>query len=188
MNDGLSNVDKFSYLGSLLLGSAKSAVGGFGLTSVNYKSAIELLKKRCGKKVAIQRALISKLLTARPVFSESDMPRLRSLYDFTEMKYRALQALAVEQSYSEVVMLTLLEKIPDAIRLTITRGRKYLELTLGDTLEALPVEVELREDQLSGTAQIKRGQKGSCHLQCAVRQKGGPKMRILPGESPTRKW
>ena len=115
------------------------------------------------------------------------MLRLRSLYDLTEMKYRALQALAVEQSYSEVVMPTLLEKIPDAIRLTITRGRKYLELTLRDTLEALLVEVELREDQLSGTAQIKRGEKGSCHLQCAVRQKGGPKMRILPGESPTRR-
>ena len=187
MNDGLSNVDKFSYLGSLLLGLAKSAVGGFGLTSANYESAIELLKKHCGKKVAIQRALISKLLTARPMFNESDMPRLHSLYDFTEMKYRALQALAVEQSYSEVVMLTLLEKIPDAIRLTITRGRKYLELTLGDTLEALLVEVELREDQLSGTAQIKRGEKGSCHLQCAVCRRGGPKMRILPGESPTRR-
>ena len=57
----------------------------------------------------IERALISKLLTARPVFNENDMPRLRSLYDFTEMKYGALQALAVEQSYSEVVMPTLLD-------------------------------------------------------------------------------
>ena len=63
MNDGLSNVDKFSYLRSLLLGSAKSAIGGFALTSANYESAIELLKKRCGKKVAIQRALISELLS-----------------------------------------------------------------------------------------------------------------------------
>ena len=50
MNDVLSNIDKFSYLGSLLLGSAKSAVGGFALTSANYESAIELLKKRYGKK------------------------------------------------------------------------------------------------------------------------------------------
>ena len=115
MNDGLSNVDKFSYLGSLLLGLAKSAVGGFALTSANYESAIELLKKCYWKKVTIQRALIGKLLTARPAFNESDMPRLRSLYDFTERKYRALQALAVEQSYSQVVMPTLLEKIPDAI-------------------------------------------------------------------------
>ena len=155
MNDGLSNVDKFSYLRSLLLGSAKSAIGGFALTS-----AIELLKKRYGKKVAIQRALISELLNARPVFNESDMPRLRSLYDFAKTKYRALQALGVEeQSYSEVVVPTLLEKIPDAIRLTITRGRKYLEWTLGDT-EALLVEVELREDHCQAEHRSSEAKKG----------------------------
>ena len=161
MNDGLSNVDKFSYLRSLLLGSAKSAIGGFALTSANYESAIELLKKRYGKKVAIQRALISELLNARPVFNESDTPRLRSLYDFAETKYRALQALGVdEQSYSEVVVPTLLEKIPDAIRLTITRGRQYLEWTLGDTLEALLVEVELREDHCLAQHRSNEAKKG----------------------------
>lgn len=70
MNNGLSNVDKLSYLSSLLLGSTKSAIGGFALTSANYESAMELLKKHYGKKVAIQRALISELLNARPVFNE----------------------------------------------------------------------------------------------------------------------
>ena len=161
MNDGLSNVDKFSYLRSLLLGSAKSAIGGFALTSANYESAIELLKKRYGKKVAIQRALISELLNARPVFNESDTPRLRSLYDFAETKYRALQALGVdEQSYSEVVVPTLLEKIPDAIRLTITRGRQYLEWTVGDTLEALLVGVELREDHCLAQHRSNEAKKG----------------------------
>ena len=51
-----------------------------------------------------------------------------------------------ERNYSEVVVPTLLEKIPNSIRLTITRGREYLEWTLGDMLEAFLVEVELRED------------------------------------------
>ena len=36
MNDGLSNVDKFSYLRSLLLGSAKSAVGGFVVPEISH--------------------------------------------------------------------------------------------------------------------------------------------------------
>lgn len=36
LNDGLSNVDKFSYLRSLLLEPARSTIGGFALTSVNY--------------------------------------------------------------------------------------------------------------------------------------------------------
>jgi len=147
LNDGLSNVDKFSYLRSLLMEPARSAIGGFALTSANYESAIELLKKRYGKKIAVQRALMNELLNARPVFNEGDTRRLRSLYDFVETKYRALQALKVdERNYSEIVVPMLLEKIPDAIRLTITRGKDYLEWTLGDMLKELQIEVELRED------------------------------------------
>ena len=62
LNDGLSKVDKFSYLRSLLLEPARSAIGGFALTSANYESAIELLKKRYGKTIAIQRSLVNELL------------------------------------------------------------------------------------------------------------------------------
>lgn len=51
-----------------------------------------------------------------------------------------------EQSYSEVVVPVLLKKLPDSIRLTITRGKEYLQWALGDMLNALLVEVELRED------------------------------------------
>ncbi|XP_022802638.1 uncharacterized protein LOC111340115 [Stylophora pistillata] len=146
-NDGLSNIDKFSYLRSLLMEPAQSAIGGFALTSANYESAIELLKKRYGRKIIIQRALVNELLNACSVFKESDTLRLRSLYDFAETKYRALQALAVEeQSHSEVVVPVLLKKLPDSIRLTITRGKEYLQWALGDMLKALLVEVELRED------------------------------------------
>ena len=90
---------------------------------------------------------MNELLNARPVFNEGDTRSLRSLYDFVETKYRALQALEVdERNYSEIVVPMLLEKIPDAIRLTITRGKDYLEWTLGDMLKELQIEVELRED------------------------------------------
>lgn len=92
LNDGLLNVDKFSYLRNLLLEPARSAIGGFTLTSANYQSAVELLKKRYGKKIAVQRALVNELLNARPVFNESDTATLHSLYDFAETKYRGLQA------------------------------------------------------------------------------------------------
>jgi len=70
LNDGLSNVDKFSYLRNLLLEPARSAIGGFALTSANYQAAVELLKKRYGKKIVVQRALVNELLNARPVFNE----------------------------------------------------------------------------------------------------------------------
>ena len=146
-NDSLSNVDKFSYLRGLLLEPARSAIAGFALTSANYEAAVELLKKRFGKKTAIQRTLVNELLNTRPVFNESDTARLRGLYDFVETKYRALQALNVdERTYSEIVVPMLLERIPDSIRLTITLGKQYLEWTLKDLLDSLLTEVELQED------------------------------------------
>ena len=66
-NDSLSKVDKFSYLRSLLLEPARSAIAGFALTSANYEAVVELLKNRFGKKTAIQRTLVNELLNTRPV-------------------------------------------------------------------------------------------------------------------------
>ena len=143
---------------------ARLAIAGFTLTSANHESAVKLLKKRYGKKTAIQRVLVSELLNTRPVFNDSDTPRLRSLYDFAGTKYRELQALEVEeQTYSEIVVPMLLEKIPDSIRVTITRGKDYLRWTLGNMLEKLLTEVELREDHcLASTSRVRssEGRKG----------------------------
>ena len=106
---------------------------------------------------------MNELLNTRPVFNESDTARLRGLYDFVETKYRALQALNVdERTYSEIVVPMLLERIPDSIRLTITRGKQYLEWTLKDLLDSLLTEVELQEDhnltaQRGGSNDRKKG-------------------------------
>lgn len=71
-----------------------------------------------------------------------------SFYDLVETKYRALQALEVEEGvYSAIVVPMLLEKIRNTLRLTITRGQNYLDWALGDMLNALLIQVELREDQ-----------------------------------------
>ena len=122
-------------------------ITGFALTSANYEAAVELLKKRFGKKTVIQRTLVNEMLNTRPVCNESDTARLPGLFDFLETKYRALQALNVdERTYCEIVVPMLLERIPESIRLTITRGKQYLEWTLKDLLDSLLTEVELRED------------------------------------------
>ena len=76
------------------------------------------------------------------MFNESDTARLRGLYYFVETKYRALQALSVDElTYSEIIVPMLLERIPDSIRLTITQGKQYLEWTLKDLLDSLLTEV-----------------------------------------------
>ena len=47
-NERLSGIDKFSYLKGLLDGDAKDEIAGFTPTEYNFKSAIELLRKRFG--------------------------------------------------------------------------------------------------------------------------------------------
>ena len=51
-----------------------------------------------------------------------------------------------ENTYSGIVVPTLLEKIPDSVRLTVTGGEEYLKWTIKELLQALLTEVELRED------------------------------------------
>ena len=151
-NESLDDVDKFSYLRGLLVGPARSAIAGFGLTSANYESAVELLNKRYGKKTAIQQAHVNELLNTQPVFHERDAPRLRSLYDFLETKYRALQALGVdENTYSAIVVPSILKKLPHSLRLTIMRGKEHQKWNLIALLEALGDEVELREEYNDST-------------------------------------
>ena len=45
-NEQLAEVDKFSYLKSLLEEPAKKVVSGFALTGANYRQAIDLLQQR----------------------------------------------------------------------------------------------------------------------------------------------
>ncbi|CAB4001613.1 partial [Paramuricea clavata] len=59
-NEQLYDVDKFAYLRGLLEEPAKSTIAGFSLTEANYKSAVELLKKRFDKKSAVQRAHVNR--------------------------------------------------------------------------------------------------------------------------------
>ncbi|XP_074611009.1 uncharacterized protein LOC141865576 [Acropora palmata] len=69
-NDNLSAVDKFSYLKSLVQEPARSTIAGFALTAVNYDAAVQALKKRYGKEIAIQRAHVNDLLNLSPVYTD----------------------------------------------------------------------------------------------------------------------
>ena len=146
-NENLSSVDKFNYLRGLITGQAKSAIAGFSLTSANYEAAIQLLRKRYGKETIIKRAHIQELLNVQPVYNARDGGRLRALCDKIETHHRGLEALGVDAgSYSDIVVPAILEKIPETVRLTITRDKKHDEWSVNDVLEALEKEVILREE------------------------------------------
>ena len=56
-NKALSNIDKFSFLRGLLLEHARLTIAGFALTSANYESAVDLLKRRYAKMTVTQQTL-----------------------------------------------------------------------------------------------------------------------------------
>ena len=146
-NDNLSAVDKFSYLKSLVQEPARSTIAGFALTAVNYDAAVQALKKRYGKEIAIQRAHVNDLLNLSPVYTDRDIPRLRKLFDECESHFRGLKALGVEEiTYSTIVVPAIMQKLPEGFRLTITRGEEFLTWSMEQMLQAFLKELELRED------------------------------------------
>ena len=146
-NETLAEINKFSYLRGLLIEPARSAIAGFSLTSANCKAAIQLPKKRYGKQKVIQRTYINNLLNLELIYGERDTQQLRTMYDFAETKYRALEALGVDQeTYSAIVVPSLLEKLPEQLRLTITRGEDHHEWNLEQLLDILGHKVKLREE------------------------------------------
>ena len=146
-NESLAAVDKFAYLRSLVVEPARSTIAGFSLTSANYTAAMEVLKRRYGKETAIQRAHVNDLLNLPHVLNDKDTPRLRKLYDSCKTHFRGLKALSVnENTYSAVVVPAVLHKLPEAFRLTITRGTDFLSWSMEEMLTAFVNELELRED------------------------------------------
>jgi len=87
-NEDLSKTDKFSYLKSFLTGTAASAVAGLALSDDNYDSAIDMLKRRFGRKDLVINAHMNKLLNMTPVRRATDVASLRLLYDDCEVQVR----------------------------------------------------------------------------------------------------
>ena len=83
-----------------------------------------------------------------PLYNENDTERLRTLLDLTETHYRGLVALGIAQeTYSCVVVPKILEKIPESVRLNMTRGTgdAYQEWNMQQMIDSFRKELELRE-------------------------------------------
>ena len=126
-------------------GAAKTTIAGFSLTSANYNAATELLEKRYGNATTIKRAHINELLNLSPVNNENDTERLRTLLDLTETHYRGSVAPGIAQeTYSCVVVPKILEKIPESVRLNMTRstGDAYQEWNMQQMIDSFRKELE----------------------------------------------
>ena len=88
--------EKFNNLKSLVEDTAAAAIRGLPLTADNYKAAKNILKKRFGQPQIIINAHMESLVKIAAVTFDSNLKRLRELYDQVEAHVRALQALWVE--------------------------------------------------------------------------------------------
>lgn len=162
-NRGLSDVDKFNYLRSLLERTAYDAIAGLTLSAANYAEAVDILKKRFGDKQLIVSKYMEALLAIEPVTSDGNLRGLRRLYDEVESHMRSLKALGVKpDSYGAMLAPVLLNKLPPDVRLIVSR-QTGAEASVDQILESVEKELTARERTAQDTTHTstRRQDKGS---------------------------
>ena len=145
-NKDLSEVDKFNYLTSMIEHSASEAIAGLSLTVSNYEEAVTILKKRFGNKQTIVNKHMEILLNLEPVTSNSNLKRLRRLYDQIESHVRALKALGVtSEAYGTLLSSVLMNKLPSEFRLVVSRHVSGDNWELEPLMNLIEQEIEARE-------------------------------------------
>ena len=144
-NPKLAPIDKFNYLNSLLMKPALDAISGLSLTASNYEEAIAILKKRFGNKQQIINRHMDILVNVSPVINE-DTRKLRELYDTLESHVRSLKSLGLPSgSYGSLLSSIIMSKLPQELRLIISREIKDQEWQLDTIMRVLESELEARE-------------------------------------------
>ena len=145
-NPSLSNVDKFTYLHSLLDASAAEAIAGLTLSSANYEEAVTTLKQRFGNPQLIIDKHMNSLLNLPSVTSHYDLKGLRRLYDSTESNVRGLRALGISaESFGSLLTSILMDKLPSEIRIIISRELTEEKWSMEDVMRIVSREVTARE-------------------------------------------
>ena len=147
-NESLSDVERLTYLRSLLGGEAKRNLEGLAVTNENFKEAVQLLESRYGNKQVIVNSHMEELIKINPVKGKDDTKGLRELYDKVETNLRGLQAFDVDpDSYGCLLIPVMKKKLPGEINLLLSRkfDSNYEVWKIGDVMKELRAELEARE-------------------------------------------
>jgi hypothetical protein len=118
----LSDIQKFTYLQGYLEGPALKCIEGMTLSNENYIQALKLLKERYGNPQLVISSHMSKLLKLEKVNNSKNVKELRNLYDRIESHVRSLFTVGItSEHYGPLLIPVVLEKIPEDIRLEISR-------------------------------------------------------------------
>ena len=119
----LSNIDKFTYLKSLLNSNASECIAGLALTNENYNEAILLLKERFGNKQLLINAYINSFIKLQGIKSMNQVKELRFIYDQLETTVRNLKSLEVEtETYGCFLVPILTQKLPNELKMIMARN------------------------------------------------------------------
>ena len=95
-NVALSDIDRFTYLQSLVGRSAKDAIDGLALTADNYSEAVAILQKRFGNDQLIISKHMETLLGVEAVQAAHDVAALRRMYDKVESNIRGFKVIGCD--------------------------------------------------------------------------------------------
>ena len=150
LNPSLSAVDKFTYLNSLLEGSAMRAIAGLQLSTSNYTEAIDILRKRFGNKQLIIARHMDTLVELASVPSATNTKALRCFYDQVEFQVRSLKSLSVPlSSYGHLLSSLFMNKLPEDLRLIVSREIGDAEWTVDQLMTIVENEISARERAFS---------------------------------------
>ncbi|GFX12287.1 integrase catalytic domain-containing protein [Trichonephila clavipes] len=145
-NLSLNDVDKFSYLKSVVTSDAELAIRGLTLTSENYAKAMKILENRFGRKELIVDFHMNRLLNLTLVRKSFDVIALRNLYDQLEINIRGLESLEISpDSYSCLLFPIIMKAIPPDLALEYNKKHNETQSQITDLIAYLRSEVESRE-------------------------------------------
>ena len=144
--ESLSAIEKFSYLTGHLEGPAADCVRGFSLTSENYVEARKLLEERFGNTQVIISAHMNVLLKL-PKLNNDNVAKLTSFYNAIESNIRSLMTMGLNPShYGPLLIPVILERLPDSIKLIVTRKLGKNNWHISDFINCIKEEVDAREN------------------------------------------
>ncbi|GBM96158.1 hypothetical protein AVEN_253896-1 [Araneus ventricosus] len=145
-NSSLNDVDKFSYLKSVVTSDTELAIRGLTLTPENYAKAVKILEDRFGRQELIIDYHMNNLLNLTPVRKSFDVIALRNLYDQLEVNIRGLESLEISpDSYSCLLFPIIMKVIPPDLALEYNRKHEKKQSQITDLTEYLRDEVQSRE-------------------------------------------
>ena len=115
------------------------------MTSANYKIAGDILEQRYGNKQLIISAHMDNLLKLPVISSVTAIKGIRQLYNKTEIHVRGLQALGVEAERYGSLRSSFLSKVPQELRLIISRKFDTEDWNLDELLKVFKTQVEASE-------------------------------------------